>query len=178
MCFVMRVPLRVVLPGRWNICSDRIPSARTNLQQTVRVCLYVYFLQESEDDGKLAVGRFVDIYHSGQKQRSARLVEDTNDEEKHRTFCIARGMLDVVGEEVTQNVPLKGLVVPENCLEITLHAVREGEENGDRLLAHHTEGMALLLKNPTNKANKVCKEKDLAHDHDSIRDEKDKATVW
>ena len=104
-------------------------------------------------------------------------MEETDDYDKCKAkFCIARGMLDVLGKGNTENAPLKGLVVPEGCAEITVHALKEGEDCRDRLLSHHGDGIALLLKHST-KDTKVTKD-DLAHDEGSILPGKEKPTVW
>ncbi|KAK3248498.1 hypothetical protein CYMTET_42041 [Cymbomonas tetramitiformis] len=103
-----------------------------------------------EDDGKLHVARSVDIFLSTQKSHAARPVDETDDYEKGKArFCIAREILDV-----------------------------KEEDYRDRLLAHHGEGMALVLLKHSEKIEfKVAKD-DLEHDETSIVPGKGKPTVW
>ncbi|KAK3262000.1 hypothetical protein CYMTET_29122 [Cymbomonas tetramitiformis] len=156
------------------------PTAWTAPGLTYFVTAVSVFPEEEppEDDGKLHVARFVDMFLSTQKSHAARPVDETDDYEKGKArFCIARGILDVVGEGDTENAPLKGLVVPDGCVEITVHALKEEEDYRDRLLAHHGEGMALLLKHSEKIEFKVAKD-DLEHDETSIVPGKEKPTVW
>ncbi|KAK3250544.1 hypothetical protein CYMTET_40082 [Cymbomonas tetramitiformis] len=155
------------VPAVWSVVSDRLDRAWTDLLCDCGVRISRRRLQP-----------LVDIFLSTQKSHAARPVDETDDYEKGKArFCIARGILDVVGEGDTENAPLKGLVVPDGCVEITVHALKEEEDYCDRLLAHHGEGMALLLKHSEKIEFNVAKD-DLAHDETSIVPGKETPTVW
>ncbi|KAK3287893.1 hypothetical protein CYMTET_4626 [Cymbomonas tetramitiformis] len=134
-------------------------------------------LTESEEDGKLTSGRFVEIFHGAQKGHKSRPPADTDSFTNISKFCIARGLLDVVGEGPTGVASLKGLVVPKDCVEVTLYAIKDEEDYIFRMLSHHAEGIKLLKKKMGKEAK--IKGEDLAHDESSIVPAvKNKPTVW
>lgn len=134
-------------------------------------------LTESEEDGKLTSGRFVDIFHGAQKGHKSRPPADTDSFPNISKFCIARGLLDVVGEGPTDVASLKGLVVPKDCVEVTLYAIKDEDDYILRMLSHHAEGIKLLKKKMGKEAK--IKDEDLAHDESSIVPAvKNKPTVW